>query len=439
MEEKKTGKRSRRILTGLVLFLAFMWVCTLISKAVYAYRLPMVSTQKPESKYIEHIIEAEGIVVAGGEVPITYLAGLRVASIPVRVGDRVKAGDVLFQIDLDDLWDIIKEKRDALLKVSLQSNTILENQELARQKKELELARAREDYDTISRLENTQVGRAEESYVQAEQDMEEGNGEEMFADVLQSAAYGEADAKAKRDEAIKEAGRRVENALLSDTVTSELETAQLDLKKMQEELSLYQKVLDTQGMVTANQDGVVTNISVSIGERVPDTAVMLLSDESLPCQLKVTLTREQKKYVKLGDTVTLKLDGSHETEDTVNYLAESKIMPGSYDLLFELSEGTGIPGMSGKLTCSQPGEKQPFCLPAFAVYKEDNRSYVYVLREREGILGMEYYVDEVNVKVRDENETWAAVEAAALNTESRIIVSSTDEIKKGDVVRWEEG
>lgn len=439
MEEKKTGKRSRRILTGLVLFLAFMWVCTLISKAVYAYRLPMVSTQKPESKYIEHIIEAEGIVVAGGEVPVTYLAGLRVASIPVRVGDRVKAGDVLFQIDLDDLWDIIKEKRDAFLKVSLQSNTILENQELARQKKELELARAREDYDTISRLENTQVGRAEESYVQAEQDMEEGNGEEMFADVLQSAAYGEADAKAKRDEAIKEAGRRVEDALLSDTVTSELETAQLDLKKMQEELSLYQKVLDTQGMVTANQDGVVTNISVSIGERVPDTAVMLLSDESLPCQLKVTLTREQKKYVKLGDTVTLKLDGSHETEDIVNYLAESKIMPGSYDLLFELSEGTGIPGMSGKLTCSQPGEKQPFCLPAFAVYKEDNRSYVYVLREREGILGMEYYVDEVNVKVRDENETWAAVEAAALNTESRIIVSSTDEIKKGDVVRWEEG
>lgn len=433
----KTETGRKKIWTGLVLFLVFMWGCTLISKAVYTYRLPMVSTQKPEAKYIEHVVEAEGIVEAGGEIPVTYLAGLRLSGILVKTGQRVAEGDVLFQIDQTDLQALMNEKKDEISKVTLQINAILENQELARQKKELELARAREDYDITSRLENTQVGRAEESYVQAREDIEEGNGEEMLTDALQSAAYEEADAKAKRDEAVKEADRRVEDALLPDAATADLETAQLTLETLQKELSLYQEVLDEQGTVRAERGGVVTDIFVSAGERIPDTAVLLLSDESLPCQLKVTIDKEQKQYVKLGDTVTLKLDGSQETEDTVTYLGESKTLPGSYDLFFELPEGTGVPGMSGKLSCSQPGEKQFLCVPASAVYKEDNRSYVYVLKEREGILGMEYYVDEVNVKITDENESWAAVDAVALDGESEIIVSSTKEIKKGEVVRWE--
>ena len=60
MKEKK-----RKIFTGFIIFLGIMWLCTLISRAVYAYQLPMVTVQKPDSKYVEHKVEAEGIVVAG--------------------------------------------------------------------------------------------------------------------------------------------------------------------------------------------------------------------------------------------------------------------------------------------------------------------------------------------------------------------------------------
>ncbi len=61
---------------------------------------------------------------------------------------------------------------------------------------------------------------------------------------------------------------------------------------------------------------------------------------------------------------------------------------------------------------------------------------MYVLKQREGILGEEYYVEEVNVKVLDKNESWVAIETEALDEDSRIIVSSDKEIGKGDVVRW---
>ena len=427
----------KKVMAGFAAFLVFMVICTVISKSVYAYRLPMVTTCQPETKYIEHKVEAEGIVVAGGEKTVTYLPGVRIDSIYAKEGERVEEGDVLMQIDLADLKELMDEKQDEIAQLSLQINAILNNQEIARQKKELELARAREDYDTTARIEDTQVGRALESYVRAQEDLEEAGGDEALQDALQSAAYGEADAKARRDEAVKQAERAVEDLLLPEEVTAELERAQLERSALLEKMQEYQRVLESQGAVTAPYGGVVTEVFVRPGERVPDTAVLLLSDETLPCQLKVTLDEEQKKYIGLGDEISVELEGKGKVlEEKVSYLAESRSIPGKYEVLVELPENMGIPGMAGSIARSDTGEKHRICLPA--LHTDNDRNYVYVLKEREGILGQEYYVDEVNVQVIDKNENWAAVEEGMLDLESVLILSATREFKRGDTVRWEE-
>ncbi len=429
----------KKVMAGFAAFLVFMVICTVISKSVYAYRLPMVTTCQPETKYIEHKVEAEGIVVAGGEKTVTYLPGVRIDSIYAKEGERVEEGDVLMQIDLADLKELMDEKQDEIAQLSLQINAILNNQEIARQKKELELARAREDYDTTARIEDTQVGRALESYVRAQEDLEEEGGDEALKDALQSAAYGEADAKARRDEAVKQAERAVEDLLLPEEVTAELERTQLERASLSEKMQEYQSVLESQGAVTAPYSGVVTEVLVRPGERVPDTAVLLLSDETLPCQLKVTLDEEQKKYIGLGDEILVELEGKGKVlEEKVAYLAESRSIPGKYEVLVELPENMGIPGLAGSIARSDTGEKHRLCLPAAALHTDNDRNYVYVVKEREGILGQEYYVDEVNVQVIDKNENWAAVEEGMLDLESVIILSATREFKRGDTVRREE-
>ena len=149
------NQRIKKIIIAFAFFLILMLVCTVVSKSIYAYQLPMVSTVMPEEKYVEHLVEAEGIVAAGGERAVNYFPGLRVDAILVHVGDRVEEGDVLFQIDLEDLKEFIEQKQDEIGKIELQINAILENQALEQQKKDLELARAREDYDTTARLEDT--------------------------------------------------------------------------------------------------------------------------------------------------------------------------------------------------------------------------------------------------------------------------------------------
>ncbi|MBD5457440.1 MAG: efflux RND transporter periplasmic adaptor subunit, partial [Lachnospiraceae bacterium] len=195
LEEKKAGEiRKRKIIAGFLIFLVFMWLCTVISKSIYASRLPVVTTVKTEQKYIEHIVEAEGIVIAGDKNPITALSGLRIEKVMVQVGDRVEEGDVLFTIDMEDLEAIMEEKQTQISKLQLQINTMVQNEELARQKKELEEERARADYDAQARYQDTLVGRAEEEIHQAETDIEEQAGnDEALKDALQAAAYAEAD------------------------------------------------------------------------------------------------------------------------------------------------------------------------------------------------------------------------------------------------------
>lgn len=450
-------KRKKRIAAGLVFFLGFMWVCTLVSKSIYASGLPMVTTTRIDAKYIEHVVEMEGIVEAGAKLPVVVLGGLRVEELAVHTGDKVEKGDLLFTVDLEDIREKIAEQETACQKVQLQIDAILHNKELAEAQQALEEARAREDYDALARYQDTLVGRAAEDVAQAEEDLEElqeenrehENGdepetedkqearrqeEERLKQQLQAAAYAEADAKWNRETTMKDAGRKIEDILLEEDVDATLLVYRTEVNSIREKIAQYQAIIDRKGKITADISGMVTDVYVEVGGRVPDTASLLLADDEVACQFRTTLTKEQKSYVNLNDDVKLELDGKKAINVRIDYLAENENAPGTFTALVQLPEDTGMPGLSGVLKCAKSGEKQPCCVSLLALHAQNDRHFVYVVSEREGILGQEYYVEEINVSVIDKNDQWAAVEGA-LTSDSRIIASSTKELSRGEVVR----
>ena len=311
-------KRRKRIVAGLAVFMAFMWLCTLVSKSIYASKLPMVSTTRTESKYIEHIVEAEGIVEAGAKLPVTVLSGLRVEELAVQTGDRIEEGDLLFTVDLEDMKQIMEEQELAAQKVQLQIDEIVHNKELAQNQKALEEARAREDYDALARYQDTLVGRAAEGVVQAEEALEELQAEnrahegdweredgerkteeemeaerkareqeeERLKQELQAAAYAEADARWNRDNTIKDAGRKVEDILQEDKADATLAVYRSELAAVQEKIAAYQEIVEQEGRITSPLGGMVTDVYVQTGGRVPDTASFLLADDEVPCQFR---------------------------------------------------------------------------------------------------------------------------------------------------------
>ena len=70
-------KKQKKIGIAFCIFLSLMFLCTLISRAVYASGLPQVTTKKPERTALIHRVEAEGIVQQGMEYAVNALSGLR--------------------------------------------------------------------------------------------------------------------------------------------------------------------------------------------------------------------------------------------------------------------------------------------------------------------------------------------------------------------------
>ncbi len=170
-EKLMSRRRMEKWIKIFLVFLACVWLCTIISKSIYVSGLAVVRTDTPSKKYVEHVVEADGIVTTGGEIAVNTQSGLRVDRLYVMQGDAVKAGDVLFTIDLRDIADIISAKETELSKLQCNLSDIQVNAVIDAQKKEVELLWAQEDYETADKETLTAKERAKEALDLAEAEL----------------------------------------------------------------------------------------------------------------------------------------------------------------------------------------------------------------------------------------------------------------------------
>ena len=519
-------RRQKNKIRAFGLFLAFMLLCTLISRSVYASGLPQVSTKTPEASALSHEVEAQGIVEAGRETAVTALSGLRCETVLVHTGDHVDTETALFQVDLEDLKEQIEEKQLAVSKHQLEIQAQEQNRQLEAEQKDEQKERAQEDYDVADASSSQTVARAEQDLAAAEAALKEAEAEyeawkaeqaaqpeepetpeesedpetpetgesgeaetagqaetEQFTAAEQtntpentdtSGTQGEntgasetpesggmtedvwqekltplrqavetakralEDARQGRDSVLETAERAVEDADSKSTADNSLEINRLDLSSQQKELKEYQELLQADGIVYPEKEGIVTSIAVSPGERIPDGAALVMADLDSPLQFSASLTAEQKKYVNRGDSVSLKL-GSRTVEATADYIAESELSPGTYQLTVFLEEGEGELGESGTLSAEMRTDTYSCVVPLEAVRVDENqRKYVLTVGERSGILGPEFVARKTYVTVLDQNDSQAALEEGGLSGEEEVITDYTGEIADGDVVRYKE-
>lgn len=174
-DEEKLMSRKRLEKWGKIflIFLAFVWLCTIISKSIYVSGLTVVRTDTPSKKYVEHVVEADGIVTTGGEIAVNTLSGLRVDRLYVMQGDEVKAGDVLFTVDLTDMAELIRAKETELSKLQCNLSDFQVNEVIDAQKKEVAILWAQEDYETADKETAVAKERAKEALDKAEAELGE--------------------------------------------------------------------------------------------------------------------------------------------------------------------------------------------------------------------------------------------------------------------------
>lgn len=206
-----SSKLQRGATRALAAFFALMLVLTLVSRAADGITVARVSTDRPKTGILTQRVTVNGSIQPLGDLALTLPGGITVSSILAKAGQRVKAGDTLLELDLDDLArqrTALEEKlRIVELRLAAASAGTTRTSMDAVLAAQQALADAQTDYDRLAeKLERTEGRSAEDlELVQADCDRAVADYDKAVAD------YDKAVVKAKKD-LIEAAKKEVEAA-----------------------------------------------------------------------------------------------------------------------------------------------------------------------------------------------------------------------------------
>ncbi|MEQ2363732.1 biotin/lipoyl-binding protein [Coprococcus sp. CLA-AA-H190] len=251
-------------------------------------------------------------------------------------------------------------------------------------------------------------------------------------------AYNEA--VKQRQSTIQSANRMLEDAKAPENVdTATALTENDDLEEKQLAVDELQKVMDVNGKITAPSDGLITKVNVTTGETTTEDTAIRISDQSAGYKFTATLDKASAKYLSKDDKVTLDLGNGTTVEGlTVQSIDVSAEDKNSYELTVSIPAKVKKLGSIATLKVEKASKKYDTCVPLGALHSDGDKYYVYVINEKDTILGTETAVDKVQVDILDKNNEQAAIEGS-FSWGQQFVLTSNKTLRNGDRVRLVEG
>lgn len=339
-----------------------------------------------------------------------------------------------------DQYDYVQELKDDLAAAKLQQQA--KKNEAAAQESERKqtLSRAQEDYDeTVSKNEKL-VREAKNLWQEAEQKLENyQNGEDEDStdeSLVEDAKKALEDAKSQQTQQKKSAKRAIEDAEETDAVDHSVEINNVSIAEKQRALAQLQKAKEQKGKIVAQTDATVSKILLTAGDRTAETAAFLLADLSEGARFTTQISKEDAKYVVVGDAVTLKVNDKSYEDMTV--LSTETNEDSSVSVTVYVPKKTIPIGTHASMEIEQTSEKHATTLPLSAIHAEQNKYFVYVLEKEDTVLGEETVARKVNVSIVEKNGEYAALSDGSLSEDDSAIVESDTMLANGEKVRLKE-
>lgn len=354
----------QRIRKAGILLLGLMILFTIISRTAYNMSTAEVSTERAERQTFTPDVSARGTVTGSREIAVSTVENLRVGTVRVMEGQAVDAGEILFEVDLQDLTEKMKEKRQELEVLDLQIRGTAESEAVEEASRQLSRFQAQEDYNRTAGRENAAVDaalaelqKAQEEYQnftaesagnagQAEEGQpspgqpgsdqsspgQSGSGQpssgqsspgqsdpgqpspgqlspsqsspdqtgEQLLAAVQEKQAAYDQALQNREDSLYNAQKSLDSANLGTAKSYSLEQSRITRGQKEEDAAKLQALLDVQGRVAAPVKGMVTGVSVRAGTTTTGGGDILLSDLSGGASLTVTFPEELRKYIREG-------------------------------------------------------------------------------------------------------------------------------------------
>ncbi|MBX9231171.1 HlyD family efflux transporter periplasmic adaptor subunit [Coprococcus catus] len=557
MDKDKKSSLQVKAIKALAGFLILMFLLTILSRAADSLTIAKVTASAATGGVISHNIETDGNITPNKDIAISTSADIKIASVEATEGKTVKKGDVLIQLDLDDLkTKLLKAQKDLAVAQATASDkkankaieadnkarslersyedynqtisdaddavskakdnmseawkayndykknnnnnsddtdttvsdslqkTVEEKQEaydkavdeldgvekhieaevqdeiksekekgvklsLADEQKIRERVNAYQENVSLLKNANDKVDKAKDALSEAENALsayneQQNNNSSASYDEQLKALYDDYKSKEEAyDEAIKQrkstiqsADRSLEDANTPESVdTASALTENDDLQEKQLAVDKLQKVMDAGGKVTAPSDGLVTKVNVTTGEATTEDTAIRISDQSAGYKFTATLDKSDAKFLAKDDKVTLDLGNGTSVEGLkIQSIDVSQEDKNSYELTVSIPAKVKKIGTIATLKVEKASKKYDTCVPLTALHSDGDKYYVYVINEKDTILGTETAVDKVQVEILDKNNEQAAIDGT-FSWDQKFVLTSSKTLRDGDRVR----
>ena len=332
--------------------------------------------------------------------------------------------------------------------------------------KELELKRAKDDYDFVklmwegklkdkeSKLEKIQleikdIQGGEYDYTDNMNDIQ--SEIDSIEENIKSLKRSYEDSIVNKETALKNAQREIDKAQieLEQAIKSDInsnsdfenegkktalrkESIEIDLSEKNKKLNELKVIKDAGYIVTSPIDGIITSVSLEIGKRTSGEGIINVGKDGYIFKCKID--RDISDYMEIGDNITITFKGKKDKIDininSITYIEDENVA----EITAIMPDGEFIPKMSVNFSIEKQTETYRMVVPIQAIHEDNISKYVLVIQENDTILGKEYISLRREINLIDKDNINAAIDGSIFSSDD-IIVDSNKNVGIGDRIR----
>ncbi|RRJ67299.1 efflux RND transporter periplasmic adaptor subunit [Paenibacillus oralis] len=360
----------------LLAFIATLLLLTLFSNTLLQYSLPQVSVKMPIQGMLQYKKNGSGTIKPVETFELRTEAEWPIKELKVKVGDSVRKNQPLLELDTEE------------------ARNTLDTEELSYQQLKINLEKLQLDYKQAVY-----------------------NGDEQQ----------------------------------QDSLALDLESARLSLEAQKLKVNRLREKISRGSVMTSSADGVVTELNVSVGGVVPaGTPAVKVASLAGGFLFHAVLSEEETELLRVGDALSItvpelddaSLQGKIQSIQTPapespGGKEENPPASGQKEVTATVSDKRLRGGESATFEWVRKTQqkKENMLLPLSAIREsEDDGTFVYLLEERKGALGTEYYLRTSKVTVKDTDDKNALIGDGVAWGE-QVVVSGDSSLKDGKRVR----
>lgn len=396
-------KRKKVLMRAVAVFFGIMLVLTFFSSTLNNLGLTRVEAVMVRSGNLSYIVEGQANAVPQIIRDVYTQQSLRVKNVLVKKGQTVKKGQLLAQLDVED---IVKEIKGTTLDVEF---------------KKTQMALASKKYDIDLKISMDKSLDEKKALATALELYKSGAETQVNIDNLKSACQA-ADNDYQK---------------LLEQKAADIAVLQNELEKLNLNLHSLQAWLEKNISLLSPIDGYIWEINIQEGAFTSTAQPSFKIAGNGGFCAHFTVTAEEGKLLRVGDAITITIPSLNDKklESKINLIENSKTISKALEVtaLIDYPELKG--GEMLSININKESGFYSSIIPNSAVFTDSSgKKFAYVIKERKSSLGKEFYLQKAFIYIAAANKNETAV-ASGLSSVEKVVTKSEKPVMSGDRVK----